>query len=203
MTFIIAGEVNSKPSSKKMHSSKEQLQTVNDFKSETTNVKDTSSMLSTFSETSRFDTEENIWKKGELNMTYVVAGVGFVVSVLLILIVIQLCRKPWYAKRALTKKLTVSKLDDELTNQTHFNNNQKYMKSSFPQQRNHLYLDPVYYELDDCAAPMEIPTNSNAMTNTECKTDPLKLSYLNSRETKKQSILNINFVECCKQEHII
>lgn len=127
-----------------------------------------------------------MWEKGELNMTYVVAGVGFVVSVLLILIVIQLCRKPGYAKReALTKKLTVNKLDDELANQTHFNNNQTYLESSFPQQRNHLYLDPVYYELDDCAAQMEIPTYSNAMTNTECKTDPLKLSYLNSRETKQ------------------
>lgn len=75
-----------------MYSSKE-LQTVNDFKSETTNVKDTSSTLSTFSGTSGLAIEENLWEKGELNMTYVVAGVGFFVSVLLIIIVIQLCKK--------------------------------------------------------------------------------------------------------------
>lgn len=46
-----------------MYSSKEQLQTVNDFKSETTNVKDTSSTLSTLSGTSGFAIEENLWKK--------------------------------------------------------------------------------------------------------------------------------------------
>lgn len=171
MTFNIADEVNSKPSSKNMYSSKEQLQTVNVFKSETTNVKDTLSTLSTFSETSGFAIEENLWKKGELNKTYVVAGVGFVVSVLLILIVIQLCRKPGYAKReALTKKQTVNKPDDGLPNQTHFKSNQKYLEYSSSQQPNHLYLDPVYYELDECVAPMEIPTYLNVISTTESDT---------------------------------
>lgn len=119
MTFNIADKVNSKPSSKKMYSSREQLQTVKDFKSETTNVKDTLSTLSLFSETSGFAIKENFSKKGKLSMTYLVAGVGFVVSVLLILIVIQLCRKHGYAKRkALTKNQTVNKPDVGLTNQT-------------------------------------------------------------------------------------
>lgn len=184
-----------------MYSSKE-LQTVNDFKSETTNVKDTSSTLSTFSGTSGFAIEENLWEKGELNMTYVVAGVGFFVSVLLIIIVIQLSKKKQgYAKRkALTKKTDCKPPDAGLTNQTHFKNNQTNLKASSHQQPNHLYLDPVYYELDEIAEPMEIPTYSNAITTTECDTDPLKLTYPNFLETKNE-YSNSNFVECYKQEY--
>lgn len=116
MTFHIADEVNSKPSSKKMYSSKKQLQTVNDLKSENTKLKDTSNTLSKFSE-------------------------------------------------------------------THLKNNQTNIDHSSHQQPKHLYLDPVYYELDECAAPM---TNSNAITSTECDTDQLKPTYPNSIETNNE-----------------
>lgn len=134
-------------------------------------------------------------------MTYAVAGVGFVVSVLLILIVMQktgVCKKKSIDK----KKQTVNKPDDELTNQTHLRNNQTNLEPSSHQQPNNLYLDSVYYELDECVAPIEFPTYSNAKTSTESDTDQLKLTYLNSLETK-QEYLNSKFVECCKQEHIV
>lgn len=76
----ITDKVTRKPSSKEMYmySSKEQRQTANDFKSKTTKVKDTSSTLSTFSETSGFAIKENLQTKSELKINYVVAGVGVV-----------------------------------------------------------------------------------------------------------------------------
>lgn len=64
-------------------------------------------------------------------------------------------------------------------------------ESASSQQPNHLYLDPVYYELDECAAPMEISTYSNVMTTTECDTDKLKLTYLNLKETKHEYLNSI------------
>lgn len=59
------------------------------------------------------------------------------------------------------------------------------------QQPNHLYLDPVYYVLDECAAPMEISTYSNVMTTTERDTDQLKLTYLNPAETNHEYLNSI------------
>lgn len=64
-------------------------------------------------------------------------------------------------------------------------------ESASSQQPNHLYLDPVYYELDECAASMEISTYSNVMTTTECDTDQLKLTYLNPKETKHEYLNSI------------
>lgn len=64
-------------------------------------------------------------------------------------------------------------------------------ESASSQQPNHLYLDPVYYELDECAAPMEISTCSNVMTTTECDTDQLKLTYLNPEETNHDYLNSI------------
>lgn len=64
-------------------------------------------------------------------------------------------------------------------------------ESASSQQPNHLYLDPVCYLLDECAAPMGISTYSNVMTTTECDTDQLKLTYLNPRETKHEYLNSI------------
>lgn len=112
MTFNIADKVTRKSSYKRIYSSKEQRQTVHYFKSETTNVKNTLSTLSSFPETSGFAKKKNV-TKSELNITYVVACVGVVVSVLLILIVIQLCRMYGCAKRK-----SSAKKNRRLTNQT-------------------------------------------------------------------------------------
>lgn len=103
-------------------------------------------------------------------------------------------------KKASTKEQTVNKPDDGLTNQTHLKNNQTNINPSSNQQPNHLYLDSVYYELDERAAPME--TNSNAITITECDADQLQLTYLNYLETNNE-YSSSTFVECCKQEHIV
>lgn len=188
MTFNISDKASCKTSPKDMHSYEELQETVTDFKSETTNVKDNSNTLSTFSETTEFTINGNVWKESELNMTYMVAGVGFVVVLLLILIVIQLCRKTGYAKRnSLTKTLTVNQPENELTNRTHNRNIQIYLDISGSQQMNHSYQDAeaMYLELDDYAEEMETPTYSNT-TQIECQTNHLQLKHLNSLETRNE-----------------
>lgn len=86
-----------------------------------------------------------------------------------------------YAERkASTKNQIVNKPDDGLTNQTHLRNKQINLESSSPQQPNHLYLDPVYYELDKCAEAIEVQTYLNVISTTECYIVPLKLKYPNS-----------------------
>lgn len=60
MTFNFADKVTRKSSYKRMYSSKEQRQTVHYFKSETTNVKNTLSTLSSFPETSGFANEKTL-----------------------------------------------------------------------------------------------------------------------------------------------
>lgn len=190
-TFDISDKANCKTSPKEMHSYEEQHETVTNFKTETANVKDTSSTLTKFSETTGFAINENVWGKSELNMTYMVAGVGFVVFLLLILIVIQLFRKPGYAKRkSLTKTLTVNQLDGELTNRNHNRNDQNYLEILGSQQINHSYqhAEAVYLELDDCAEQMETPTYSNTTTYIECQTNHLQFKQLNSLETRNEYV---------------
>lgn len=97
---------------------------------------------------------------------------------LLLIIVIQLCKKSQSSKRISSdeQKRNVYKSCDESPSQFEHGRNEEYIEISSSQQLNHMYqpMDSVYHEIDESMDLLKIPASSHAANDLENHTVKLK-----------------------------
>lgn len=97
---------------------------------------------------------------------------------LLLIIVIQLCKKSQSSKRISPdeQKRNVYKSCDESPSQFEHGKNEEYIEISSSQQLSHMYqpMDSVYHEIDECMDLLKTPASSNAANDLENHTVKLK-----------------------------
>lgn len=158
----------------------------NKYTSKTKHLKDVnSSRFVTKSTDTSLITEKPV-EKNRIDTIYLTVSVGIIISMLLFIIVIQLCKKSKsIRKKPSQQKSNVNQICEEFYNDPQNREDEKYKKISSSQRFNHFYrnMDAVYNEIDERVEPIHTAAFKNGAS--EFESDTILLQLKDSSSLKK------------------
>lgn len=163
----------------------------NKYPSKTTHLKDVnSSRFETKSTNTSLITEKPV-KKNQIDNNYLTVSLGILISMLLLIIAIQLCKKSKSARKKPSKqKSNVNQICEEFCNDPQ-NRDEKYQKISSSQRFNNFYrnMDAVYSEIDESVELIHTAAFKNGESEFESDTIPLQLKDSSSLKKINDGII--------------
>lgn len=122
--------------------------------------------INTSSEISEINTiliKEKPEQKSGMNVNYLTVGVGAIISMLLFVITIQLCKNSAKRKKLTEQKGNCSEVGYESSNQIQHAGDGEYKTISLSQQNGQLMqnMDHVYHQIDECMELVQTTASSN------------------------------------------
>lgn len=113
-------------------------------------------------------------QNSEFNTNYLLVGVGIIISIILFIILIQLCKnsKSAYKKQPTQQKRNDNEMVGESSHRSHSGEEKDYKTISSSRDSSHSYrqMDTVYHEIDECMELMPTPALPNAVSSLDSNT---------------------------------
>lgn len=135
-------------------------------------------------------------QNSELNTNYLLVGVGIIISIILFIILIQLCKNSQSANK---KQLTQQERNDnemvcKSSHRSHSGEGKDYKIISSSRDSSHLYrhMDTVYHEIDECMELMPTPALPNAGSSLDSNTVLSDFKHTENLKSKDDGVQTSN-----------
>lgn len=150
----------------------------NKYTTKATHFKDVNNSKFVTKSTNSFLITEKPVDKNQIDTNYLTVSIGIVISILLFIIVIQLCKKSKSVRKKPSKlKKSVNQICEEICNDPQNREDEKYTEISSSQRFSHFYrhMDAVYNEIDERVELIHTAAIKNGASEFEGDTIPLQL----------------------------
>lgn len=159
------------------------------FEKEISLLMNTRKTTSVYLEATSYSYTETSLQESELITNRLIAGVGALISILLFIIVVQLCKNSRSDRKKieLHKMNKINDISDEFTGRSNINSSKENKKIFSPQQSNHRFEEAMYLEIeDDVEKGKQIPASLTVAGYRRSNAVSFDFEDINSLEIKNE-----------------